>query len=220
MQPAYLLVELAVAGLALTASAAYSLRDDTISSLGQLTCAPGHGGSDVAVCSPAHLALDAAFIVFGLLRVVGALVLARRLAPGPARSVATVAWVASGVASAAVGLAPVDAAPTVHSLVAAPVFVLQPLAVLATAEALRRTRGSGGGPDGIPRWVVGAGFAVGVLTAGAAVAFGVRIGSPTWVGGLERLALWPTYPWLGVVGWWALTTQRRHRARPADLSAQ
>ncbi|MEO7449006.1 MAG: DUF998 domain-containing protein [Humibacillus sp.] len=203
VQPAYLLVELGVAAVALTASAAYSLRDDTISSLGQLTCAPGHGGSEVMVCSPGHLVLDAAFILFGLLRVVGAISLVHRLAPGLARTIATMCWVASGVASAAVGLAPVDALPTVHSLVAAPVFVLQPLAVLASAVALRRS------PATAPRWVATLGLAVGALTVVGAIAFGLRIGSPTWVGGLERLALWPTYPWLGVVGWWALTSERR-----------
>ncbi|MCU1538806.1 MAG: hypothetical protein JWP82_3157 [Humibacillus sp.] len=207
MQPAYLVVELVVAAIAATASVAYSLRDDTISSLGQLTCAPGHSGSDVSVCSPAHLGLDAAFIVFGLLRVVGAVVLSRQLAAGPARTTATLCWVVSGLASAAVGVAPVDAVPTVHSLVAAPVFVLQPLAVLATAAALRHSSWA-------PRWVVVSGLGVGAFTAAAAVAFGVRIGSPTWVGGLERLALWPTYPWLGVVGWVALTAHRP-RARRA-----
>jgi hypothetical membrane protein len=203
VQPAYLLVELAVAAVALTASAGYSLRDDTISSLGQVTCAPGHGGSAVAVCSPAHLWLDAAFILFGLLRALGGILLTHRLARRSARTVAAVCWVVSGVASAAVGVAPVDALPAVHSLVAAPVFVLQPLAVLATSAALRRSAA--------PAWLATAGLVVGALTGVVAIAFAARIGSPTWVGGLERLALWPAYPWLGVVGWWALTSRRGTR---------
>ena len=130
VQPLYVVVELLVAA---GASAAYSLRDDTISALGQLTCAPGHSGSALVVCSPRHIVLDVAFVVFGVLRVLGALLLRPSLAPGSARTAATALWVVSGSCSAAVGFVPVDQHPGLHALVAAPVFVLQPPAVLATA---------------------------------------------------------------------------------------
>ena len=189
VQPVYVLVELLVAA---GASASYSLRDDTISSLGMSTCAGGHVGSVVQVCSPRHVTMNLAFVVFGLLRAVGAVLLGPVLGRAWGRA-AVGAWVLSGVASAAVGLVPVDGAPKWHAVVAAPVFVVQPVAVLLTAEALRRGRRA-------TRVVVGLGFVVGGLTILAAAAFAVRLGSPTWVGGLERLALWPAYPWLAVVG--------------------
>ena len=200
VQPLYVAVELVVAA---AASGAYSLRDDTISSLGQLACGPGHSSSTVVVCSPYHVALDAAFVLFGLLRVLGAVLLHPRLAAGWTRTVATALWVVSGLCSASVGLAPVDRQPEVHALVAAPVFVLQPLAVLATADALRRTHGA------VPSWVVGTGRAVGAVTLTAALAFGLFVGAGSWVGGLERLALWPAYLWLGAVGAGLLVQGRR-----------
>jgi hypothetical membrane protein len=204
VQPLYVVVELLVAA---GASAAYSLRDDTISALGQLTCAPGHSGSALVVCSPRHIVLDVAFVVFGVLRVLGALLLRPSLAPGSARTAATALWVVSGSCSAAVGFVPVDQHPGLHTLVAAPVFVLQPPAVVATALALRRTHGA------VHPWVVSSGFAVGALTLAAAAAFGVRLGEQTWVGGLERLALWPAYLWLGAVGAGLLARRARVSVR-------
>ena len=200
VQPLYVLVELLVAA---AASAAYSLRDDTISSLGQLTCTPGHVGSTVAVCSPGHVVLDVAFVVFGLLRVLGAVLLHPSLPAGWTRTAATGLWVVSGLCSAAVGLVPVDQRPALHALVAAPVFVLQPLAVLATAETLRRTRGA------VPSWVVTSGLAAGSVTLVAATALGLGLGAEVWVGGLERLALWPAYLWLGGAGAALLVRSRR-----------
>jgi hypothetical membrane protein len=204
VQPLYVIVELLVAAVA---SAAYSLRDDTISALGQLTCAPGHSGSGVAVCSPGHLALDVAFVTFGVLRAVGAVLLHPGLARGWGRTVATGLWVVSGSCSAAVGFVPVDQRPNLHALVATPVFVLQPLAVLATAAALRRTA------EAVSPWVVSSGYVVGAVTLAAAAAFGLRLGAPTWVGGLERLALWPAYLWLGVVGAALLARRARLNGR-------
>ena len=205
MQPVYLLVELLVAA---AASAAYSLRDDTISALGMPTCAPGHGGSVLVVCSPWHGWLNAAFVVFGLLRGLGAVLLRPRWGGGTWGGLATGLWVLSGLASAAVGLAPVDQQPGWHVVAALPVFVLQPLAVLATAEALRRSAR-------VPRGVVVSGLVVGAWTLAAAAAFGLRLGGPTWVGGLERLALWPTYPCLAVV---AIALARSGAGRPAPAT--
>ncbi len=41
---------------------------------------------------------------------------------------------------------------------------------------------------------------MGALTLAAAVAFGLALEAEVWVGGLERLALWPAYLWLGAAG--------------------
>lgn len=198
VQPAYVLVELLVAA---GASAAYSLRDDTVSALGMAACSPGHAGSVLDVCSPGHGLMNAAFVAFGLLRAGGAALLRPRLGGQAWGAAAAWLWVISGLAAAAVGLAPVDRQPVWHVVAALPVFVLQPLAVLATAGALRR---SAAVPPGV--WV--AGQVVGAVTLAAAAAFGARLGGPTWVGGLERLALWPAYVWLGVVALALLVASR------------
>ena len=191
VQPLYVVVELLVAA---GASSAYGLRDDTISALGALTCPPATSSSAVAaVCSPQHLAMNVAFVAFSLLRAVGALLLRDRLGPGRWPSVALWLWVVSGTFSAAVGFVPVDQHPSLHTIVAAPVFLTQPLAVLATALALRsadlRARGA----------LAASGLVAGVVSMAGAVGFATRIGESTWVGLWERVALWPAYVWLGVV---------------------
>jgi hypothetical protein len=191
--------------VAAATSARYSLRDDTISALGQVSCSPGHDGSVVPVCSSGHVVLNAAFVLFGLLRATGALLVREVLDSTWWRAAAVTAWVVSGICSAAVGLAPVDRVP-LHSLAAGPVFLLQPFAVVATAIALR--------PSARTHFRVGAaGLVVGAATIVGALSFGLRIGHPTWVGALERLALWPAYGWLGLVAA-TLLTRADERAGP------
>lgn len=196
VQPLYLVLELLVAA---GATGAYSLRDDTISTLGQLGYAPGGGG----VCSGGHAVLNAGFVVFGLLRVVGAVVLRDRFRPSRWRTAATTLWVLSGICAAAVGLAPVDQYPALHAAVAAPVFVLQPLAVLATVMAW--------GHADTPRGPRSTGLVAGALSLVGAICFGARLGQPTGVGALERLALWPAYLWLGLLAVVLLADARRCR---------
>jgi hypothetical membrane protein len=198
VQPVYLLVELLVAA---AASASYSLRDDTISALGMLTCAPRHAGATLVVCSSAHLALNVAFVVFAVLRAAGAVLLRPRLGTDGWALAAVWLWVVSAGFAAAVGLVPVDQRPDWHAVVALPVFVLQPLAVLVTAASLRRSRAAS-------RGVAASGILLGGLMVAAAAAFGLRLGDPTWVGALERLALWPTYPWLAVAAGALLAARR------------
>ncbi|RKT79920.1 uncharacterized protein DUF998 [Terracoccus luteus] len=180
VQPLYVVAELVVAAAAVGASA-YSLLGDTVSDLGASACT-------TSLCSPWHPAMNVVFIVFSLVRVVGAVALRPSW-----RDVATWAWVLSGLSAAAVGLAPVDRMPTAHVLVATPVFVLQPLALMLTARRLAPTH---------PR-VGRAGMVLAVVTALAAVAFLLAAsGAPdpgtSLSGALERLALWPVYLWLGL----------------------
>ncbi|MEP7331146.1 MAG: DUF998 domain-containing protein [Terracoccus sp.] len=179
-QPLYIVAELLVAA---GASASYGLRDNTISDLGSVGCTP-------ALCSPWHPAMNAVFVVFSLLRVAGALLLIRSWSPGRWAVTATVLWVVSGLFSAAIGFVPVDQHPSLHVLVAVPVFVTQPLAVLTTALAFSKTH----------RGLTASGVMVGLGGLVGASAFLAVSGGPHWVGWWERFALWPAYPWLAVVG--------------------
>lgn len=190
VQPLYIAAELVVAA---AASATYSLRDDTISALGSVDCTP-------AICSSWHPAMNTSFVVFSLLRVAGALLLIRSFSPGRWAVVATALWVVSGLFSAGIGFVPVDQYPSAHTLVAIPVFVTQPLAVLATALALRARRG-----------LAASGVAVGLACLVGAGSFLAVSSGPHWGGFWERVALWPAYPWLAVVGAALLTSRRNAR---------
>lgn len=163
LRPAYVVVELVVAA---ATTGGYSLVDDSVSRLGNLGCSAEY-------CSPRHDLMNAAFVGFGTLLALGAVLLASRLG-----RVVTVLLVVAGLSSVATGLAPLDQGTTLHAWAATPLFVAQPLALLLLA---RRAR------PGAARTVLAA---VGVVVAVAAAAF-VLVGSATGAGALERLALWP-----------------------------
>jgi hypothetical membrane protein len=130
----------------------------------------------VVAVSPGHAVMNGAFVLFGTTLALGA-ALSDRLP-----RYATVLWVIAGLSSIATGLAPLDSAPVAHLVVSAPVFVAQPLAVVLTGLALRS------------RVTV----AVGLVTV---VGSAVFLAGLTDAGGLfERLALWPGYVVLGVLG--------------------
>ena len=173
-QPAYLAVEVL---LAVFAGVGYSLVDDTISALGASCHSPTATG-----CSSVPLAMNLAFIGFGALQAIGATPLLRDAARR-ARVVGWL-WVVAGVFSVGVGLAPVDAHPTLHTALALPVFVAQPLALLLHA-----------------RWLTAGrlrllGTVLGGLAILGAVVFGARLGAEAWSGAAERLAVWPAKLWL------------------------
>ncbi|MGO4342272.1 DUF998 domain-containing protein [Pedococcus sp. 2YAF34] len=190
-QPGYLAAEVL---LALLAGVHYSLADDTISALGTGCDSPTSTG-----CSSAPWAMNLVFVVFGALQAVGAVPLLRQDA-ARARVVGWL-WVVAGTFSVGVGLAPVDAHPTLHSLVALPVFVAQPLAVLLHARWLTTGR------------VRVSGTALGVAAVVGAVAFAVLLGADSWSGTAERLAIWPAKLWLPL----AALTQLRSRRRTFGL---
>ncbi len=171
-QPAYLVVEVA---LAILAGVRYSLPDDTISALGT-SCDPGEGG-----CSSAPLLMNVAFVVFGLLQALGALPLLR--SRGGTGLVGWL-WAVAGLASVGVGLLPVDTHPTAHSVVAVPVFVAQPLALLLHARLL------------CPGRLRGAGIVLATVALLGVVAFVGLLGADHWSGFAERAAIWPAKLWL------------------------
>jgi hypothetical membrane protein len=185
VQPAYLVVEVA---LAVLAGVRYSLADDTISALGT-SCSSGEGG-----CSSAPLLMNVAFIAFGVLQTCGAVPLLRQRG-----RVALVGWlwVLAGLGSVGVGLLPVDAHPMAHSAVAVPVFAAQPLALLLHARLLD--------PGPVRR----AGLALATVALLGVVAFVALLGADHWSGLAERAAIWPAKLWLPLA---VLATAGRRRA--------
>ena len=173
--------------MGLRASADYSFAGSTVSDLGNTACRQVRG--DV-LCSPWHAGMNVAFVWFGCTLIVGAVLLGRRVLPGRAGTAAVVAWCVSGLGSIGVGLFPVNEDAAAHGLVALPIFVAQPLAVLLMGVSLRRTRPT----------TARLAFVVAALSTVGAVGFGFTVGSDSAaIGALERLALWPGYVSVSVV---------------------
>jgi hypothetical membrane protein len=196
-QPAYLVVEV---WAAVSTGVLYTLRDDTISALGTTCTYPSAvvaSASTVGAgqgCSSAPWVMNAAFVGFGILQALGAL---PWLTGRGREAFVGRLWLVAGLASVAVGLLPVDAHPTAHSLVALPVFVAQPLALLLH-----------------PRLVAGrvahvAGRVLAAVSVTGAVVFAALLGRWEWVGAAERAAIWPAKLWLPLAALAPVLARRR-----------
>lgn len=173
--------------MGLQASADYSFAGSTVSDLGNTSCRQVRG--DV-LCSPWHAGMNTAFLWFGTTLALGALLGGSRHLPGRTGRAAVVMWCVSGIGSIGVGLFPVNEDPTIHGLVALPIFVAQPAALLLMGLSLQSSR---------PRLSAGA-FAVAALSLVGAAGFGLLVGGDSGaIGAFERLALWPGYVWVSVV---------------------
>jgi hypothetical membrane protein len=171
LRPLYVVIELVV----VAATGGHHLVDDTVSDLGAAGCGPNF-------CSPRHELMNTTFVGVGLLLAIGAVLLAPRLG-----QVVTVLLVVAGLSSVATGFVPVDEDPGLHALVAAPLFVCQPLALLLLGRALRPAH----------PWVAAALVVIGLVAAAGAVGF---VLGADGVGVLERLALWPVLGALAAAG--------------------
>lgn len=175
----------------------FSLTRNTISDLGAVQCD--------TICSPWHALMNGTFMVIGALLSLGALLVASTVVAGARARMA--AWalgllVVAGISSSAVGFVPLDVDPGLHALVATPVFVTQPVAlVLLGAVALQR-RGGQGRSTGA--FLLGCGV-VGVL---GAVAFAVTLATGDNGALYERIALWPCNVAVGALGWTVLRNGR------------
>lgn len=184
LQPLYVLAEVLVG---LRASADYSFAGSTVSDLGNTACRTVRG--DV-LCSPWHAGMNTAFVWFGSTLALGALLYGSRHLAGRAGTASVVLWGVSGLGSVGVGLFPVNEDATIHGLVALPIFVAQPAALLLMGLSLRRRR----------PMLARATFVVAAASTVGSIAFGVLVGDDVAViGTVERLALWPGYVWVSVV---------------------
>lgn len=185
VRPAYFVAEIAVA---LWATARYSFVDNTISDLGAAGCTSiQRWGAPVPVCSPAHDLMNGSFIVFGAFMAIGAVLMFGRFGRGPLAVAVSALLVVSGLSSIATGLTPLDLHPDGHVLAATPLFVAQPLALVLLGIALKDRRGR----TGVVLIVTG------IVCAVAALAF---IQIDHGIGITERIALWPVFLALAVVG--------------------
>ncbi len=183
VRPVYIATEFVVAA---ATTGGYSFLGDSVSKLGEVGCAATY-------CSPRHELMNGSFMAFGVLLAGGAVLLTRSLGPW-----VTGLLVVSGLSSVATGLAPLDQDATLHALVATPLFVAQPIALILLGARLRKDQ---------PRlaWAL---LAAGAATAVSAVGF-VASGDGPMSGGLERLALWPVMIALAGFAWTRLSGRSR-----------
>lgn len=175
LRPTYVLTEVVTAA---ATRGGYSFASDSVSKLGEVGCTADY-------CSPRHAVMNGSFVGYGVLLAGGAALLARPLGPW-----VTGLLVVSGVSSVATGMAPLDQDATLHALAATPLFVGQPLALLALGHRLRHER---------PALAKGL-LATGIVTGAAAVGF-ILSGDEQAAGALERLALWPVLGGLAAFAW-------------------
>jgi hypothetical membrane protein len=191
----------------------YDRRDYYISDLGALHCARSGDGREI--CSPWHTAMNASFVVQGVLIGGGALLLremwtrgwSRRRAAGTATLLVT-----AGAGVALVGLAPEDAAPPLHVLGAAANFTAGNAGLVMLALAGRAGYGS-------ETWT----GAFGSVWAGALGALGLAalasfVAGADWglgTGGIERVIAYPLPAALPAVAVGLLSVSR-HRGCAAS----
>jgi hypothetical membrane protein len=219
----YFVAEAAVIG-AWAGPEPYSRRTGYISDLGAVGCGVFDGR---AVCSPAHLLMNASFVVQGLGMVLGALLLSSallcvaarpgvRVAGGDARRahVAAVATaraltVAAGSGTVMVGLVPEDAGSLWHGVGAVMYFAAGALALLLLGWLwLRQTPLS---------WLI---LACGALSLGALITGGVTAMDVPEPGTLERLMGYPITVGLAAAGLVIAQRVRRERTVRKALEAQ
>ncbi len=111
----------------------YSFRHDTISDLGVTACTQN-------LCSPLHLLTNSAFVVLGLLTIVGA-VLFRGYIPNGHRQRCIISLaVLTGISTAATGLVPSNDGIVVHLLAVMPAFVSRHIVLILLAVWLWKRR--------------------------------------------------------------------------------
>ncbi|MFE5705078.1 DUF998 domain-containing protein [Rhodococcus koreensis] len=166
----------------------YRVRTNSVSNLGVTGC---DGSAATRLCSPLHTVINSAFVLTGVLILVGAVCLRDFLPPGILRRVALALFGVAAVSAALTGVVPIDVDAHLHQVVATPTFVARNAAMIVVAVGLYE------------RWRVFAlwtGFCglVGIVGMAAIL---LREGP---FGITERLALYPFTVWVVTAGLSAL----------------
>ncbi|MFC9552695.1 DUF998 domain-containing protein [Rhodococcus sp. NPDC056960] len=199
---AWVLIPLYFVAEAVTAHAwpqPYVVRTNSVSNLGVTGC-DGSAAQAAAVrlCSPLHAVINSAFVLTGVLILVGAVCLREFLPPGRLRLVVLALFAMAAVSAALTGFIPINVDAHLHQIVATPTFVARNAAMIVVAIGL------------YPRWRA---FAVwtglcGLLGVVGMVAL-LLPGTPFGI--TERLALYPFTVWVATAGVAALRTRAPFR---------
>jgi hypothetical membrane protein len=196
----------------------YSWLNNYISDLGNTACgqfAVPHGTRSY-VCSPLHSAMNASFIITGVLTIAGAFLLQRMWPHRRLTAMALILWVIAGLGKIVVGLVPENTNIDLHLLGAGNIPLGSAAILLLSLSVLRSRRAVG---------IAGIAVAAIGLTGTVLSTAGQFAGSSLYLGlgagGMERVADYPGSLWVLVIGVIAVTltgTRGRHNAVPASFS--
>ncbi|MCI4062670.1 DUF998 domain-containing protein [Micromonospora sp. R77] len=169
----------------------YSWALHNISDLGNVTCGRWDTSRPRQVCSPWHAVMNGSLVVTGILLALGVLLTWSALGRGASVRVAQLSTVAAAAGYVLVGAYPADVDEETHFLGAVLIFVLGNVAMLVAALA---RRSAVLGRLRRPSLTLGLTGAVGVVLFLAQVDLGFG------VGGLERVAVFPLFCWIVLLG--------------------
>ncbi len=189
------LVAMVVVQLTWTGSSPYSLSQNVISDLGNTSCGT-FASHDV--CSPLHLVFDASLILFGLLLLLGILLIPTAFPARASRSIGLGLMAVGGIGAILAGIFPENTIGALHSIGALLAFAGGGLALFVLSGAmLRDTRW-----DGFRTYTAVSGL---ITLISLILYVGGAWNRGGWwadlgVGGLERLIVAPFLLWLLVAG--------------------
>ena len=167
----------------------YSLSQNYISDLGANTCGEIAGRY---VCSPWHDVFNASIVIFGVLMVLGVILVRTGFPARGTRTVGLGLLVLAGFGAMGVGFSPETYNLTVHTLSAAIAFVGGGLALVVLGFAMfRDTRW-----DGYRAYTM----LSGLVSLIAFFLFFAKVYGPIGVGGMERLIVAPILLWALLAG--------------------
>jgi hypothetical membrane protein len=187
--------------------APYSWLNNYISDLGNTACgqfAVPHGTQSY-VCSPLHSAMNASFIITGVLTIAGAFLLQQMWPHRRLTTVALALWVIAGLGKIVVGLVPENTNIDLHLLGAFNIPVGSAAILLLSLSVLRSRRGLG--ITGVAAAVIGLAGTV-LSTAGQFAGSSLYLG--LGAGGMERVADYPGSLWVLMIGVIAVTLTDTH----------
>jgi hypothetical membrane protein len=190
----------------------YSWLGNYISDLGNTACGPFKvpHGTPAYVCSPMHPAMNASFIIAGILTIGGAVLLRRFWPRSRGTTVALVLWVITGLGKIAVGLVPENVNISLHLLAA---FNIPVGCVAILLLSLPRRQASRAiSVTGIVLAVVGL---AGTTLSTAAEFSGSSLDLGLRAGGMERVADYPGSLWILMIGVMAVLSAGARAGRPA-----
>jgi hypothetical membrane protein len=165
-------------------------------------------GTPAYVCSPMHSAMNASFIIAGILTIAGALLLRHFWPRSRGTTVALILWVITGLGKIAVGLVPENTNIDLHLLAAFNVPVGCVAILLLSVPPRQPSRAVS--LAGIVLAVVG--LAATVLSTAAEFASNSSLDLGLKAGGMERLADYPGALWILMIGLIAALSAGHHAA--------
>jgi hypothetical membrane protein len=173
----------------------YSLSGNTISDLGVVQCGQltsPETGVSLYVCSPWHVVFNASVILFGLLVILGSVLVASGFPRGRSRSLGLGLLCLAGIGAIGVGLFPEDVNQSAHAISSLFAFVGSGVAMILLSQAM----------TGDSRWDGFRAYSLlsGLITIIALILYLAGIYGPLGVGGLERVIVALILLWLMLAG--------------------